>query len=124
MAHDGLDEDGNELGAQFDKSAPAMQAVVKKILPASNAKIVINKNAVSQIQRSAAKPASQAGSGSQSSDDQGSTTSKGSSSTASSASVDLADYHGKIIVSYDATAKSYQVWMAGHSLTAPVLKSA
>lgn len=129
VVHNGLNEDGEENSAQFVKTAPKMQALVKELVPAATPKIVIYKDANSQIQRAAAAPAkapSQAGSDSdsQGSEKQGSTTSKGSSSTASSASTDLADYHGKIIVSYDSKTKKYEVWMAGASLTAPILKSA
>lgn len=147
VVHNGLNEDGEQNPAQFKKAAPKMQAIVKELVPATTPKIVIYKDAESQIQRAAAAPAkaaaepakaaakpakaaaapakatSQAGSDGQgTSDNQGSTTSK--SSSASSASMDLADYHGKIIVSYDSKTKKYEVWMAGVSVTAPVLKSA
>lgn len=38
-------------------------------------------------------------------------------------SKDEGDYHGKVIVSYDADTHAYEVWMAGADLTAPILKS-
>jgi hypothetical protein len=34
------------------------------------------------------------------------------------------NYHGKVIVSYNKDTKKYEVWMAGSSLTAPILRSA
>lgn len=131
IIHDGLGEDGSKLPAQFATSGPAMQKLVKEAVPAAQPKLVTYKNAGENIQKSAAKPASQAGSNNggqtsgQTSDHQGSTSGQSStSSTASAASIDKADYHGKVIVSYDKTTKKYQVWMAGSSLTGPILHSA
>jgi hypothetical protein len=34
-----------------------------------------------------------------------------------------ADYHGKVIVSYDSSTKKYQVWMPGAKLDGPILKN-
>lgn len=124
LVHNGLAEDGSKLPAQFETSGPAMRKVIKEAVPASEPKLAVYKDATADIQKSAAKPATQAASDGQASDNQGSTSGKSSTSTASTASIDKADYHGKVIVSYDKATKKYEVWMAGASLTAPILKSA
>lgn len=135
VINDGLDEDGGKLSAQFDKSKLEMQKVIKEILPSTNPKIAIYQNAKGNPAGAAKKPDSQSGSQKGQGSDKGQGSNKGqgsqngqsdsqstSSGIASTASADPADYHGKVIVSYDPATKNYEVWMAGASLTAPILK--
>lgn len=118
IVHDGKKEDGvTETYVQVQTTGPKMKALVEKLVPGSNPQIFTYQNG-GDPNSNAARPGQAAQVAAADSDSQ----SQSSSTTSSTASEDKADYHGKVIVSYTSVKTAYQVWMAGSTLTAPILK--